>query len=135
LSYTLTDDKDKADESEVGSGFNRKVGSKGSQISGGQKQRLAISRALLRNPHIILFDEATSALDPNTEQVVQEAIDKVLTSRTCTSVTIAHRISTIKNSDEILVFKEGKIIERGNYDQLEQARGVFYRLENGLMEH
>ena len=81
----------------------------------------------------MLFDEATSALDPNTEQVVQEAIDKVRTGRT--SVTVAHRISTIKNSDEILVFQGGKIIERGTYSQLNQAQGVFYRLENGILEH
>ena len=80
----------------------------------------------------MLFDEATSALDPNTEQVVQEAIDKVMTGRT--SVTVAHRISTIKNSDEILVFQGGKVIERGNYNQLNQAHGVFYRLENGILE-
>eukprot|EP00331_Platyophrya_macrostoma_P007656 CAMPEP_0176430740 /NCGR_PEP_ID=MMETSP0127-20121128/14418_1 /TAXON_ID=938130 /ORGANISM="Platyophrya macrostoma, Strain WH" /LENGTH=1373 /DNA_ID=CAMNT_0017812657 /DNA_START=12 /DNA_END=4133 /DNA_ORIENTATION=+ len=115
-----------------GSGYDRKVGSKGSQISGGQKQRIAIARALLRNPNIMLFDEATSALDPNTEQVVQEAIDKVMAERT--SVTVAHRISTIKNSNEILVFRDGKIIERGTYDQLNQIQGVFYRLERGILE-
>ena len=80
----------------------------------------------------MLFDEATSALDPNTEQVVQEAIDKVMAERT--SVTVAHRISTIKNSDAILVFQDGKIIERGTYDQLTQAQGVFYRLEHGILE-
>lgn len=83
----------------------------------------------------MLFDEATSALDPRTETVVQAAIDKVLVSRTMTSITIAHRISTIKNSDEILVFKDGKIIERGTYDMLNEAKGVFYRLERGYVDH
>lgn len=96
---------------------------------------MAIARALLRNPNIMLFDEATSALDPRTETVVQAAIDKVLVSRTMTSITIAHRISTIKNSDEILVFKDGKIIERGTYDMLNEAKGVFYRLERGYVDH
>ena len=80
----------------------------------------------------MLFDEATSALDPNTEQVIQEAIDKVMAGST--SVTVAHRISTIKNSDEILVFQDGKIIERGNYQQLDQDQGVFYRLERGIVD-
>ena len=124
--------QDKSQDCEFGSGFQKKVGSKGSQISGGQKQRIAIARALLRNPKIMLFDEATSALDPNCEQVVQDAIDRVLADRT--SMTVAHRISTIKNSDEILVFENGKIIERGTYQQLNEMKGVFYRLERGIME-
>ena len=126
------EEQDKSTSKSFGSGFDRKVGSKGSQISGGQKQRIAIARALLRNPNIMLFDEATSALDPNTEQVVQEAIDKVMADRT--SVTVAHRISTIKNSDEILVFRDGKIIEKGNYGYLNEIHGVFYRLERGILE-
>lgn len=124
--------QDKSEDKDLGSGFQRKVGAKGSQISGGQKQRIAIARALLRNPKIMLFDEATSALDPNGERIVQDAIDKVMANRT--SLTVAHRISTIKNSDEILVFEDGKIIERGTYDELNRMQGVFYRLERGIIK-
>ena len=91
----------------------------------------------MRNSNIRTIEnqscEATSALDPNTEQVVQEAIDKVMTGRT--NVTVAHKISTIKNSDEILAFQNGKIIKRGTYSQLNQPLGVFYRLEHGILEH
>ena len=116
----------------MGSGWNKKVGSKGSQISGGQKQRIAIARALLKDPSVLLLDEATSALDSNSEKVVQESLDKILTETKRTSITIAHRIPTIKNSDEILVLEDGKIVERGTYNQLLTAQGVFYRLEQGL---
>ena len=124
--------QDKSQDDQFGSGFQKKVGSKGSQISGGQKQRIAIARAMLRNPKIMLFDEATSALDPNCEQIVQDSIDKVMGNST--RMTVAHRISTIKNSDEILVFEDGKIIERGTYQQLNEKQGVFYRLERGIIE-
>ena len=122
----------KKDDAKMGSGWNKKVGSKGSQISGGQKQRIAIARALLKDPAVLLLDEATSALDSNSEKVVQESLDKILTETKRTSITIAHRIPTIINSDEILVFEDGKIVERGSYDQLVSAQGIFYRLEKGL---
>ena len=122
----------KEEDSKMGSGWNKKVGSKGSQISGGQKQRIAIARALLKDPSVLLLDEATSALDSNSEKVVQESLDKILTETKRTSITIAHRIPTIKNSDEILVLEDGKIVERGTYNQLLTAQGVFYRLEQGL---
>jgi len=113
-----------------GSGFQRLVGSKGSQLSGGQKQRIAIARAILKNPSILFLDEATSALDAQNEKSVQESLDKIMEGKT--SVIVAHRISTIKDSDEILVFNDGQIIERGNYQQLNDMKGTFYKLERGL---
>lgn len=93
----------------VGSGFDRLVGSKGSKISGGQKQRLAIARAILKNPKMMLLDEATSALDQNNEKVVQESLDKIMEGKT--TLTIAHRISTIQNSNIIYMFTDGRIVE------------------------
>jgi len=114
----------------MGSGFDREVGSKGSQISGGQKQRLAIARAIIRQPRVLLLDEATSALDANNEKVVQDSLDKIMGNKT--SLIIAHRIATIKDADEILVFGEGKIIERGTYQALTQLQGVFYKFEKGF---
>jgi len=106
------------------------VGPKGSQLSGGQKQRIAIARAILKNPHMLILDEATSALDTQNEKSVQEALDKIMQGKT--SVIVAHRISTIKDADEILVFNEGEIIERGNYQQLTDMKGMFYKLERGM---
>ncbi len=118
------------DDKAQGSGFQRLVGPKGSQLSGGQKQRIAIARAILKNPSILILDEATSALDAQNEKVVQESLDKIMVNKT--SVVVAHRISTIKDSDEILVFNEGQIIERGNYQSLTAQQGMFYKLEHGL---
>ena len=113
-----------------GTGFQRMVGPKGSQISGGQKQRIAIARAIIRDPHVLLLDEATSALDSQNEAIVQESLNKIIQGKS--SLTVAHRFSTIKDSDEILVFKDGEIVERGKYDALTQAKGYFYLLERGL---
>ena len=112
-----------------GTGFQRKVGPKGSQLSGGQKQRIAIARAIITNPSVLILDEATSALDAENEKVVQEALDQIMTGKT--SVIVAHRISTIRDADEILVFSDGQIIERGNYQQLTERQGAFYKLERG----
>ncbi len=113
-----------------GTGFHRKVGLKGSQLSGGQKQRIAIARAILKNPSVLILDEATSALDTQNEKVVQESLDRIMEGKT--SIIVAHRISTIKDADEILVFNEGEIIERGNYQQLTNMQGIFYKLERGI---
>lgn len=113
-----------------GSGFERQVGSKGSQLSGGQKQRIAIARAIIKKPKILLLDEATSALDAQNEAVVQDSLNKIMKNKT--SIIIAHRISTIKDADEILVFGNGKIVERGGYDQLVSKQGVFYNFERGF---
>lgn len=128
----ISNNTQKEKENEMGAGWAKKVGSKGTQISGGQKQRIAIARALIKNPNILLLDEATSALDSQSEKVVQESLDKLLKETNATSISIAHRISTIKNVDEILVFEEGKIVERGSYEELRAKQGVFYRLERGL---
>lgn len=112
-----------------GTGFQRKVGPKGSQMSGGQKQRIAIARAIMKNPSVLILDEATSALDAQNEKIVQESLDKIMGGKT--SVIVAHRISTIRDADEILVFNEGEIAERGSYQALIEKQGIFYKLEKG----
>lgn len=108
-------------------GIDTDIGEYGDNISGGQKQRISIARALLRNPSVIIFDEATSALDNKTERQIQEAIDN-LTGK-CTTFVVAHRLSTIKNADKIVVMKEGKICEIGTYDELLEKKGEFYTLK------
>jgi len=122
--------EDQTSAQQFGAGFQRLVGPKGSQISGGQKQRIAIARALLNKPNVLLLDEATSALDSQNEKIVQESLDKIMKGKT--SIIVAHRISTIKDSDEIFVLSEGKIVEKGNYEELTRNQGIFYRLERGL---
>ena len=113
-----------------GKGYKRNVGMKGSKLSGGQKQRVAIARTVIRRPKVYMFDEATSALDTESEKIVQDALDKI--SKQSTSIAIAHRISTIKNSDVIFVAKSGYIVEQGTYDQLMQKRGEFYQINNAI---
>ena len=113
-----------------GTGFQRKVGPKGSQLSGGQKQRIAIARAIMKNPSLLILDEATSALDAQNEKIVQESLDRIMAGKT--SVIVAHRISTIKDADNIIVFSDGEIVESGNYQQLTAMKGVFYKLERGM---
>ena len=110
------------------SGFETEVGDRGMRLSGGQRQRIAIARALYREPQILLFDEATSALDTESERMVQEAIDDVLTNRT--AVIVAHRLSTIVNADRIIVFDKGKIAEEGTHAQLLAHGGVYARLHS-----
>jgi len=125
-----TKPKDGAFAIDFGTGFKRMVGSKGSQISGGQKQRIAIARALLNNPNVLLLDEATSALDSENEKIVQESLDKIMIGKT--SIIVAHRISTIRDADQINVFLDGMIAEQGTYEELNKMGGIFYRLERGL---
>lgn len=96
------------------------------QLSGGQKQRIAIARAILRNPTILLLDEATSALDVQSEQVVQEALDRIMVGRT--TVVVAHRLNTIKKVDSIAFVSEGRVAEQGTYQQLKSKRGAFFKL-------
>lgn len=95
-------------------------------MSGGQKQRIAIARAIIRNPTILLLDEATSALDVQSEQVVQEALDRIMIGRS--TIVIAHRLNTIKELDSIAFVADGKVVEQGTYAQLKSMRGAFFTL-------
>ena len=107
-------------------GYDSIVGDGGDTLSGGQKQRISIARAILKNPPILLLDEATSALDTESEKLVQDALTKLLQNRT--SMVVAHRLSTIQNADEIIVIQNGKIEERGNHDELINAKGIYHKL-------
>ncbi|PKI60654.1 hypothetical protein CRG98_018955 [Punica granatum] len=107
-------------------GYQTECGERGVHLSGGQKQRIAIARAIIRNPTVLLLDEATSALDVQSEQVVQDALDRIMVGRT--TIVVAHRLNTIKELDSIAVVMDGKVIERGTYSQLKKKRGAFFDL-------
>jgi ATP-binding cassette subfamily B protein len=109
-------------------GLDTKVGEHGGRLSGGQRQRIAIARALVRDPKIIILDEATSALDNASERHVQNAMEQLMQGRT--TFIVAHRLSTVKNADRIIVLKKGKIVESGTYEQLLDMKGEFYKLKN-----
>lgn len=107
-------------------GFDTSIGDQGNKLSGGQKQRLSIARAVLKNPEILILDEATSALDTESERLVQEALIKMMKSRT--SLVIAHRLSTIQNADLIVVLQNGKIAEKGTHEELIAKKGTYKKL-------
>jgi ATP-binding cassette subfamily B protein len=104
-------------------GYRSMVGERGLKLSGGEKQRVAIARTLLKNPPILVLDEATSALDSRTEQAIQETLDRVAETRT--TIMIAHRLSTIVNADQIIVLDQGRVAERGTHEELLDNGGLY----------
>ena len=120
---------------ETEKGFETVIGERGLKLSGGQKQRLAMARAFLRNPQILILDEATSSLDSESENLVQEALEKLMVNRT--SIVIAHRLSTVKNADKLIVLDDGKIIQSGTHDELIEQGGIYkylYNLQFGITD-
>ena len=113
-------------------GYNTVLTGDGSNLSQGQRQLLAIARAAVANPPVLILDEATSSIDTRTEKIVQEGMDRLMEGRTV--FVIAHRLSTIKNSNVIMVLNQGEIIERGDHDSLIEKRGIYYQLYTGALE-
>ena len=109
-------------------GYQTNIGDRGSKLSGGQRQRISIARAVLKNPPILILDEATSALDTESEKLVQDALFKLMKNRT--SIVIAHRLSTVRDANEICVLHEGEIVERGKHDELIKKQGVYKKLHD-----
>lgn len=111
---------------ETEQGYDTVIGDRGNKLSGGQRQRISIARAILKNPSILILDEATSALDTESERLVQDALEKLMKSRT--TIAIAHRLSTIRNADEICVLHDGQIVERGKHEELLALNGYYKKL-------
>ena len=117
---------------ETEKGYDTNIGDRGGKLSGGQRQRVSIARAILKNPPILILDEATSALDTESERLVQEALERLMKTRT--TIAIAHRLSTIRDADLILVMRDGDIVEQGTHDQLIEAGGFYADLYNSQFE-
>ncbi|HEY0299248.1 MAG TPA: ATP-binding cassette domain-containing protein, partial [Arachidicoccus sp.] len=113
-------------------GFTTRIGNSGSGLSGGQKQRLFIARAVYKDPKYLFFDEATSALDANNEKTIMENLNQFYEGRTV--VVIAHRLSTVKNADQIIVMKDGEIVEEGSHTELTGSRGYYFELVRNQLE-
>ena len=109
-------------------GYDTVIGELGSRLSGGEKQRICIARALLKNAPVLILDEATSALDSEAEKVVQKALENLMKGRT--SFVIAHRLSTIDYASRIIVLKNGTIVEQGTHDELMKAKGAYFKLQS-----
>ena len=112
--------------------FNTKIGAEGNGLSQGQKQRMLIARAVYKDPSFIFFDEATNALDANNEKIIMENLNQFFSGRT--AVVVAHRLSTVKNADQIVVLENGKIVEIGNHSELTSKRGAYYTLVKNQLE-
>jgi ATP-binding cassette subfamily B protein len=112
--------------------YNTKIGNEGIGISGGQKQRLFIARAVYKSPEYIFFDEATSALDANNERIIMENLEQFFKGKT--AIVIAHRLSTVKHADKIIVLDKGKVVEEGTHTELVAKKGEYYRLVKNQLE-
>lgn len=117
---------------ELPDGYETVIGAGGHDLSGGQKQRLSIARAILQNPRILILDEATASVDTETEQKIQQALERLVAGRT--TFAIAHRLSTLRNADRLVVIEKGEIVEIGTHDELERKQGVYYRLRQKQQE-
>ena len=123
--------RDASGKIKLSDGFDKNCGLKGQKLSGGQKQRIAIARALIKDPKILILDEATSALDEQSQEIVQQALDRAMEGRT--SIVIAHRLSTIRNCELLFVLNNGVIVETGTYEELcADSASYFNKLKSGM---
>ncbi len=118
--------------SKLPDGFDTVIGERGVSLSGGQQQRLAIARAILKKPDLVIMDEATSSLDTESEKLIQKAMEHLLSGRT--DIIIAHRLPTVRNADRIVVLEDGGIAEMGTYEHLLANKGRFWKLQNTLLD-